>query len=412
MIRDIALAHGDDPTLRSGLRPDQVRALEAIAACGTAAMGFHEEACDACDHRRLVPNTCGNRSCPHCQGRVRVAWVEARTDELLPVGYFHVVLTLPPDLRALAAAFPRVVLGALMQAAPAVIDALCRTPRHLGGAVGQLVVLHTWKRDLGWHPHVHLIVTAGGWDAARHRWIPAKRYGPAQTLFLLPVDVLRVVFQRRLRTLLLQAYRQGRFADGPAVPELASLAAFAARLDDSIRQRWVLRIEPPFGGPVQVLKYLGAYVGRVAISPRRVLAHDPQAGTVTYTWTTNAEPDRPQQATIPAVEFLRRFAQHILPPRFQRIRFRGLWATAHRATTLHRIQRHLNALPPPGQPSVPPTPPPPPDPRSACPCCGRGRYQRLPGPCPRPPARERRRTLQAIRLERRTQAPPETITAA
>lgn len=414
MIRDIALAHGDDPALRSVLRPDQLRTLEAIAACGTAAMGFHEEACDACDHRRLVPNTCGNRSCPHCQGRVRAEWVEARTDELLPVGYFHVVLTLAPDLRPLAKAFPLIVLSALMQAAAEVIDGLCRDPRRLGGEVGQLVVLHTWKRDLGWHPHVHVIVTAGGWDAVHQRWIPARGYGPQQTPFLLPVEVLRAAFQRRMRTLLLRAYRQGRFADGPSefFPELASAATFAARLDDSIARPWVLRIEPPFGGPVQVLKYLGAYVGRVAISPKRVLAHDAQAGTVTYTWTTNAEPDRPQQDTIPAVEFLQRFAQHILPPRFQRIRFRGLWATAHRATKLRQVQRHLNGLnPTPGQPPSPPHPPPP-DPRSACTCCGRGHYRRLPGPCPRPSARERRRMLETIRQELRTQVPQEATTVA
>ena len=412
MIRDIALAHGDDPGLRAQLRPDQVRALESIAACGTAAMGFHEEACDHCGDARLVPNTCGNRSCPHCQGRVRAQWVEDRTDELLPVGYFHVVMTLPPDLRALAKAFPSVVLGALMQAAPEVIAALCRNPRHLGGEVGQLVVLHTWRRDLGWHPHVHLIVTAGGWDAERQRWIPAKRFGPAKTAFLLPVEVLRQAFQRRMRTLLLEAYRHGRFATDdarPGFPELADLTAFTARLDDSIAKPWVLRIEPPFGGPVQVLKYLGAYVGRVAISPKRILAYDHAAATVTYTWTTNKEPDRPQQATIPAVEFLRRFAQHILPPRFQRIRFRGLWSTAHRETKLRTVQQALGGRPlPPGGDAPPPSP----DPRTACSCCGRGHYQRRPGPCPRPSARDRRTALIRLRQELRTQAPQGAITAA
>lgn len=404
MIRDIALAHGDDPRLRSILRPDQVRALEFIAACGTAAMGFHDEACDACDDRRLVPNTCGNRSCPHCQGRVRAQWVEDRTEELLPVGYFHVVMTLPPDLRALAKAFPVIVLGSLMQASSEVIASLCASARHLGGEVGQLAVLHTWKRDLGWHPHVHLIVTAGGWDKAHGRWINARRHGPAKTPFLLPVDLLREAFQRRMRTLLLQAYRQGRFFSDLAAgfPELASLATFTERLDDSIGRPWVLRIEPPFGGPVQVLKYLGAYVGRVAISPKRILAHDRHAGTVTYTWTTNKEPDRPQQATIPAVEFLRRFAQHILPPRFQRIRFRGLWSTAHRATKLQTVQRHLNAVP---APKIGDDTPPPPDPRMLCPCCGQGHYQRRPGPCPRPSARDRRTVLARLRQELRTTTP-------
>jgi hypothetical protein len=414
VIRDIALAHGDDPALRAGLRPDQIRSLDAIAACGTAAMGFHEEICDSCADIRLVPNTCGNRSCPHCQGRMRAQWVADRTEELLPVGYFHVVMTLPPDLRRLAAAFPAVVLGALLQASGDVITTLCRNPRHLGGEVGHLAVLHTWKRDLGWHPHVHLIVTAGGWDAEHRRWVPARRYGSAKKPFLLPVDVLRAAFQRRMRTLLLKAYRQCRFPADVAArfPELITRDTFADRLDASIARPWVLRIEPPFGGPVHVLKYLGAYVGRVAISPQRILAHDRAAATVTYTWKTNKEPDRPQQATLPAVQFLRRFAQHILPPRFQRIRFRGLWATAHREAKLRTVQRHFQKALTKWQAPCDAPPRPSPDPRTACPCCGMGHYHRRPGPCPRPSARDRRRTLVRLREELRTQVPQGTTTAA
>jgi hypothetical protein len=171
---------------------------------------------------------------------------------------------------------------------------------------------------------------------------------------------------------------------------------------------WVIRIEPPFGGPEQLLKYLGAYVNRVAISPKRILAHDPKEGTVTYGWTTNAEPDTARQATIPAVEFLARFAQHILPPRFQRIRFRGLWSTAHRATKLRVVQQALAIT------AAPPTKPSPPtEPRrDLCVTCGLGHYHRLPGPCPRPTYAERRRTLALIRKARRNAAPVEATTAA
>jgi hypothetical protein len=418
MIRDIALAHGDDPALLAGLRVDQIRALDAIAACGTPAMGLHQEVCDACGDQRLVPNTCGHRCCPHCQGRLRAAWVAARQDELLPCGYFHVVMTLPSDLRALSSAFPAVVLGILMQAASEVLATLCRDPRRLGAEIGQLAVLHTWKRDLGWHPHVHVIVTAGGWDAVHGRWIPATRHGTARTPFLLPVAVLRSAFQRRMRTLLLQAYRKGLLphAQAPHVDACASLETFTAHLDQSVSRPWVLRIEPPFGGPVQVLKYLGMYVGRVAIAPKRIVGFDREHGTVTYTWTANKEPDRPQQATIPAVEFLQRFAQHILPPRFQRIRFRGLWATAHRAKKLLVAQRHLRDNPPPGAPPVqaPPTPASPPDPHpsTACPHCGRGHYQRVPDPCPRPPPRIRRTLLATLRQEMRRTTPTEVTPAA
>ncbi len=406
MIREILLHHGDAPAALAGLRLDQVRALEQIAGCGTVAMGTHAEVCDHCGDARQVPNTCGNRSCPHCQGRLRLEWVAARQAELLPVGYFHVVMTLPSELRAVAQAVPAVVLGLLLRSAGDTIDAVGRNLRFLGGEVGQLAVLHTWKRDLGWHPHVHLIVTAGGWDAARQRWIPARVYGSQRKPFLAPVDAVRADFRDRLLRALRRAYAAGELDPGrTSCPELADAATFHAHLDRCAAKPWVIRIEPPFGGPDQLLKYLGAYVGRAAITPSRITAHDPDAGTVTYTWTTNAEPDRPQQATLPAADFIRRFAQHLLPPRFQRIRFRGLWSTAHRATKLHLVQRHLsdNAPPP------PPTPPPPPslpdDHPSRCPHCGIGRYQRRPGPCPRPPPTQRRTILLRLRQELHTTTP-------
>jgi hypothetical protein len=410
MIRDIALAHGDDPALRGRLRPYQLKALEAIATCGTEAAGMHVEVCDQCGDRRMAPNTCCNRNCPHCQGRERAAWVEARMQELLPCGYFHAVLTLPAELRPLTLLYPAVLLALFMKAASDAIDHLCRDPHHLGAEVGQLAVLHTWKRDLGWHPHVHIIVTAGGWDAARQRWIPARTYGGEKKAFLLPVDALRAAFQRRLQKLVLHAYRRGDFGKHPGDTHsaLADDSALARHLTASMKKPWVIRIEPPYSGPEQLLKYLGAYINRVAISPKRILAHDPQAGTVTYTWTTNAEPDAARQDTLPAVEFLARFAQHILPPRFQRIRFRGLWSTAHRATKLRVVQQALaiNRAPPP-----PPSPPPEPR-RDLCTTCGLGHYHRLPGPCPRPTSAERRRIMALIRNARRTATPVEATTAA
>jgi hypothetical protein len=402
VIRDISLAHGDDPALRAVLRPYQVRALDAIATCGTAAAGLHLEFCDNCGDRRLKPNTCGNRCCPHCQGHERAQWVAARTQELLPCGYYHVVITLPPDLRPMAQAHPEVVLGGLMRAGSDAIDHLCRDPRFLGGEVGQLAVLHTWRRDLHYHPHVHIIVSAGGWHARHLRWIHARTFGTAKRrAFLLPKDLLSIVFLRRLRRVLLTSYDEGAFGDA-FLPELASRQALNAHLRQVLAKPSVLRIERPFGSAATLLKYLGAYVNRVAISPQRILAHDPVAGTVTYTWTTNAEPDRARTATIPAKDFLKLFAQHILPPGFHRIRFRGLWSTAHRNTKLRVVQKALNLL----FPSPLSPPPPQPDPkRDLCARCGLGHYQRIPGLRSRPSPADRRRILEEIRSEARSGTP-------
>lgn len=412
MIRDIALDHADDPALRRHLRPHQIRILERIATCGTPAAGMHRDACDACGDVRMQPNTCGSRSCPHCQGRARADWVDDRMAELLPCGYFHVVLTLPPVLRGLAMAFPGIVLSALMTAAGDAIDYLCRKPAFLGATVGQLAILHTWRRDLGIHPHVHVLATDGGWDAGRQTWVDARRYGPAETPFLLPVDVLLAAFQRRLRRLLLRAYAHGDFADGPheAFPMLATTATFTGVLNRMCAIRGVARIEPPFGGPAQLLKYLGAYVNRVAIGPRRVTAYDPATGLVTYTWSTNAAPDVTCTATLPAVDFLVRFAQHILPPGFQRIRFRGLWCTAHRATKLRVAQAWFAA----NRTTAPHSPTPPASaerPLAGDPCrcstCGLGRWRLVPGTWQRPTPAERRRLLEQLRQLRRTQTPVE-----
>lgn len=393
MIRDLALRYGSDPALRASLTPHQRHALDAIASCGTEAAGLHRETCDACGETRLVPNTCGHRSCPHCQGRTRLAWVAARQAELLPCDYFHAVFTLPGQLRPLAKVYPAVIYDVLLRAASDAVDYLCRQPRLLGGEVGQLAVLHTWRRDLGLHPHVHLVITAGGWDAARARWIPARRYGRKRTQFLLPVPVLLQAFRFRLRRLLLNAYRDGAFADPPASlrAELASARALRRHLDTLMTKRWVIRIEPPFAGPQAVLKYLGAYVNRVACGPGAIVAHDAEADTVTYRWRTNDTPPHERHATIPATTFLRRFLRHVPPPGFHRIRFRGLWATAFRATKLRVVQRHLADGPPPQADSIP-------EPKSTpCPVCGRGHFRRDPGPCPRPGPAERRRCLALIR---------------
>ena len=423
MIGAIARAHGDDPGLRGRLQPYQQAALDDIAACGTPACGLHHEVCDHCGDGRLAPNTCGHRSCPHCQGAERAAWVEARSRELLPgIGFFHVVFTVAPAIALLAMQFPRVVLDVLQRASGDAILMLCRDPEHLGAEVGLVNVLHTWTRDLRWHPHVHMIVTAGGWDAAGQRWVDAKRVGSEQRPFLMPVNVLRAAYQRRVTRLLMDAYRAGAFArELPEVlPELTTEQAFLTHLAELLKTDWVIRIEPPFGSPEVLLKYLGAYINRVAISPKRIIAHDPAAndgaGRVTWTYRTNAEPDVPREVIQTGTEFLASFVQHILPPRLVRIRFRGIWSTAHRRTKLHRarawlVEQQGGAQPPSPPPPAPATPPPI-DPRRRCHACGQGSYQRIPGPCPRPTRAQRRILLAELRRQERTGPPAEVHASA
>jgi hypothetical protein len=410
IIRD-HLAVLDQCPLRLHLRPHQRETLLDIAACGTEACGLHRQRCDHCGDERVVANTCGNRSCPHCQAGERRAWVEEREKELLPCGYFHAVLTLPGELRALARAFPVAVLGALMHAAPDAIHYLASKIEHLGAEVGSVAVLHTWTRDLRWHPHVHLIVTGGGWEKKLRRWIMARVYGRKRRPFLVPVDALRVAFQRRLMRLLLDAFERGEFdrGDREAFPMLASLPAFRTFLKSFQDKAWCIRIEPPFGSPQVLLRYLGRYINRVALAPQRILAYDKAASTVTIGWTANdaARSDRIMTLSVP--DFIQRFAQHILPHRFVRIRFRGLWATAHRATKLDLVRQEMQKQFP-EQTATAPVPDLVPavsskaDPRK-CPVCDIGTYRRIPGGN-RPNRSERHRRLRA--LDGRPAAAPPT----
>jgi hypothetical protein len=412
MIGQIAFHHGDDPDLVARLAPYQRKALTDMASCGTAACGLHQERCSHCGDTRMVPNTCGNRSCPHCQGSTRLKWVEDRQKEMLPgIGYFHAVFTTPPVIAALGRFWPQVVLDALLRASADAILMLTADSKFLGAEVGCVEVLHTWTRDIRWHSHVHQIITAGGWNG--ERWVDAKRYGVKKRQFLLPLPPLRKAFQQRFMKLLLDAYEAGKF-DGNQrdnFPELASLAEFRQHLGSICRQKWCIRIEPPFGSPEVLLRYLGAYINRVAISPKRILAHDPNAnngaGSVTWTWKTNKEPNKINTKTQTGPEFLALFAQHILPPRLVRIRFRGLWATAHRKTKLNKARTWLSENRP-----TPPTPPPPepetpetPNEKITCTVCGKGTYQRTVGPCPRPPYGQRRRILDRLRHHERTPKP-------
>lgn len=408
LLRQIMQDYGTDPALRPRLTAYAHAALLDIAACGTAACGLHEEVCDHCGDRRSVPNTCGNRACPLCQGAARQRWVARRDAELLPVAYAHVVVTVPEALRLLFAAFPRIGYGLLMRAAADAVTWLAAQRRFLGAEVGIISVLHTWKRDLALHPHVHLLVTAGGWQAASERWVDAPwAQHRSQRGFFLPVNVLRAAFQHRLRRLLLRALAKGAFHRDPQLaavfPCLACASAFQRFFKKLMTKRWCVRVEPPSGSPEILLRYLGRYINRVAISPGRIHAYD--GTSVTF----DAKGDT---CILPAHDFVRRFAQHVLPPRFVRIRFCGLWATRHHGAKLDAARAWLAAHGRRRRPPVPadedatattasaesntigraPSTPPPGDP---CPHCRQGTYRRLPGGR-RPPRAERQRLLRLM----------------
>jgi hypothetical protein len=338
----------------------QLKVMSAIEHCRTAVMGGHVEACTDCGHWRIAYNSCRNRHCPRCQGAAARAWLAEREADLLPVGYFHVVFTLPAEVADIAYQNKALVYDLLFRAASETMMTIAADPRHLGARIGITAVLHTWGSAMTHHPHIHMIVPGGGIALAGSRWIASR---PA---FLLPVRVLGKLFRRLFLTRLMALHDAGRLAFFGNLAHLAERRAFLRYLAPVRKKRWVVYAKPPFAGPEAVLAYLSRYTHRVAISNSRLIRFDEAGVTFGYKDYRRAGADRRQVMTLTADEFIRRFLLHVLPKGFHRIRHYGLLASATRKACLARA-RHLLAVAPPALADAPDEPD---DFRPPCPCCG------------------------------------------
>lgn len=338
----------------------QLKVMSAIENCRTAALGGHVEACEDCGHWRIAYNSCRNRHCPKCQGAAARTWLAEREADLLPVGYFHVVFTLPAEVADIAFHNKPVVYDLLFRAASETMLTIAADPRHLGARIGITAVLHTWGSAMTHHPHVHMIVPGGGIAPGGARWISSR---PS---FLLPVRVLGALFRRLFLTRLLQLHAVGRLAFFGSLGALTDRRAFLRHLAPVRKKRWVVYAKPPFAGPEAVLAYLSRYTHRVAISNRRILAFDGESVTLRYKNYRHNGAERQQVMTLAAAEFVRRFLLHVLPRGFHRIRHYGLLAGSARKASL-ALARELLAVPPPANDDMPDEPL---DARPPCPCCG------------------------------------------
>jgi hypothetical protein len=323
---------------------DQHQVMRAIERCRTAALGGHIDKCDHCGHLRISYNSCRNRHCPKCPGMNGVLWLEKRQAELLPVDYFHVVFTLPEAVAELAWQNKRALYGLLFQAAAQSLQTIAADARHLGAEIGFLAVLHTWGQNLLHHPHLHCLAPGGGLSPDRKRWV-ACRPG-----FFLPVRVLSRLFRRLFLEGLEALFRAGQLHLSGTLQRWADRRAWARLLAQLRQVDWVVYAKPPFAGqPAQVLQYLGRYTHRVAIANQRLRTL--QDGQVTFQWRDYRHPQHPKRMCLQAAEFIRRFLLHVLPSRFQRIRYYGLLSPAGRRTKLALCRSLLGALAIPSPPA-------------------------------------------------------------
>lgn len=298
--------------------PSHRRAIVDIMQCRTAALGGQVFQCDQCGHEKYVYHSCRNRACPKCHANDTNTWLAARCEELLPVPYFLVTFTLPAKLRSITRSHQKTVYALLMKTAAHSLIKLAADPRYVGAKIAVMAVLHTWARTLAYHPHVHCLVPAGGLSDDRRQWLAARKN------FFVPVRALSKIFRGMFRERIEKA-----------LPEVAFPRA-------AWRQKWVVNIQPANAhGAHQILDYLGRYVHRIAITNRRMVSME--GGEVTFRYRDTRDACW-RTMTLSAMEFIRRFLQHVLPRGVHKVRYYGLWAPSNR----HYLALLQLSLPPAG----------------------------------------------------------------
>jgi hypothetical protein len=335
----------------------QHKIMRAIERCRTGALGRHRDRCSGCGRDFGYSfNSCRNRHCPKCQTGARNRWVAARTRELVPLNYFHVVFTVPHQLSELMLQNKRVLYELLFRCVSATLLEVAANPKRLGAEIGFLCVLHTWGQTLMHHPHIHCVVPAGGFGPGRTRWVHPKRNG-----FFLPKEVLSEVFRGKFHDGLKHLFRRNQLAFHGSLVWLQEPRSFARFLHTLHSHKWVIDVRKPFGGPEHVLHYLARYTHRVAISNHRLISLED--GRVTFRWKDYAHGGKKRKMTLAAEEFIRRFLLHVLPKGFMRIRHYGWMANRCRGQRAAQCRALLSVEP--VSAVVPAAPP-----ARHCPFCG------------------------------------------
>lgn len=313
------------------------KAARAIIACRTNALGGQREKCDSCGNELVRYHSCRDRHCPRCQTTARMEWVADRLEELLPVGYFHAVFTIPHELNPFALRNKTVFYNLMFRAVRETLAELAKNQRFLGADIGSILVLHTWGQTLVDHPHIHCIIPGGGYDAKRTKW------KPAQNNFLFPCNVVARLYRGKLMAFFRKAITDGSLLLHGTLSAYQDNQTRCALIDDLYKKRWVVYLKPPFASPAALVRYLGNYTHRVAISDSRITGFDGE--TVSFTWKDYADGNRSKTMQLPVTEFIRRFMLHILPEGFKRIRYIGFLAPRAREKRLNRIREFFRKKP-------------------------------------------------------------------
>ena len=332
-LADILCKYGKNYIESHSMPLEHYKIMNAIVVCRTASLGGHVEVCDSCGKTQNSYNSCRNRHCPKCQALTKARWIEARKAELLPVSYFHNVFTLPHELNLIILANKKIMLGILFKAVSATLTEFAQNPTRYkeGGKIGFTAILHTWDQKLRDHFHLHCVIPAGYLSHDGERWIHSKKK------FLFPVKALSKVFRGKFIELMTEAFHDLIFPG--KISAIGTAAGFRKLKNQLFSKNWIVYSKQPFGGPEQVLEYLGRYTHRVAISNNRIL--DMENNTVTFSYKDRKNDDAQKAMSLEANEFIRRFLLHALPKRFMRIRHCGFLANRCKKDNLLKCQKIL-----------------------------------------------------------------------
>jgi len=328
-VQDLFSQYGDEYLLNHNLSPIQLKAFFDILRCRTSALGSHLDICDECGYQAISYNSCRNRHCPKCQTLAKEQWIENQERNLLNVGYFHIVFTIPDELNLVVYQNQTLMYNLFFKAVSETLLALGKNKKYLGAKLGITAVLHTWGQNLLYHPHIHCIVPGGGLTID-NRWVTSSKK------FFIPVKVLSKLFRGKFMALFRQAAVQFR----GAISELNIPTQFESFVSNLYKKDWITYCKPPFENASKVVKYLGRYTHRVAISNNRILKME--NGYVTFNWRDYKDANKVKILTVTAEEFIRRFMMHILPSGFRKIRHFGILASKDKSKRIKLCKKLTN----------------------------------------------------------------------
>ncbi len=318
-----------------------LKAMSAIESCRTAALGGHVDECDSCGHLRISYNSCRNRHCPKCQSLAKERWLEARKKELLPVSYLHGVLTIPYELNPIALINQKEIYDILFKSGTETLRELGFDPKHLGAEIGIIAILHTWGQNLMDHPHLHCIVPCGGLSVDSKKWLLPKK-STSKKKFFVHVNVISDLFKKKFLFYFKGLYLSGKLNFVGKITNLGKRQEFEKLCDKLFKKKWITYIKKPFGGAEQVIDYLGRYTHRVAISNERIIKLENDR--VTFRYRDYRDGNKNKLMTLDVFEFIRRFLLHILPFKYFKIRYYGLFSNRNRKKKIKICKKILGLI--------------------------------------------------------------------